>query len=128
MLSQSVFRNYFLSALELYESSMNREGFILSESGFNLEGVASVSPISCVATREFTPESCRCQIEKKLEPLPVEAEEEMNLNPCLREKTNCTIFLGFTSNLISCGVRDTIRYLVQHNMVRRQSQFKTNRA
>lgn len=28
-----------------------------------------------------------------------------------------TIFLGYTSNLISSGLRDTIRYLVQHKMV-----------
>ncbi len=27
------------------------------------------------------------------------------------------IFLGFTSNLISSGVREHIRYLVQHSMV-----------
>lgn len=32
-----------------------------------------------------------------------------------RQKT--TIFLGFTSNLISLGVRDTLRYLVQHRKV-----------
>ncbi|XP_053320919.1 deoxyhypusine synthase isoform X2 [Spea bombifrons] len=29
----------------------------------------------------------------------------------------CVIFLGYTSNLISSGVRETIRYLVQHKMV-----------
>ena len=57
------------------------------------------------------------QIAKKLEPLPSVANEEINLSPCGREKTNCTIFLGFTSNMISSGVRDCIRYLVQHNMV-----------
>lgn len=28
-----------------------------------------------------------------------------------------TIFLGYTSNLISSGLRETLRYLVQHNMV-----------
>lgn len=28
-----------------------------------------------------------------------------------------TIFMGFTSNLISSGIRDTLRYLVQHKMV-----------
>ncbi|CAK7901177.1 deoxyhypusine synthase [[Candida] anglica] len=28
-----------------------------------------------------------------------------------------TIFMGFTSNLISSGLRDTLRYLVQHKMV-----------
>jgi len=55
-------------------------------------------------------------IAKKLEPFATDPEE-MNLNPVQREKTNCTIFLGFTSNMISSGVRDTIRYLVQHNMV-----------
>ena len=27
------------------------------------------------------------------------------------------VFLGFTSNLISSGVREHIRYLVQHRMV-----------
>ncbi|KAI0235179.1 Deoxyhypusine synthase [Lamellibrachia satsuma] len=56
-------------------------------------------------------------IQKKLEPLPSSAGDEMNLSPCGRQKTNCTIFLGFTSNMISSGVRDCIRYLVQHNMV-----------
>merc|ERR1712107_333367 len=30
---------------------------------------------------------------------------------------NCTIFLGYTSNMASCGVRETIRFLVQHRMV-----------
>jgi deoxyhypusine synthase len=31
--------------------------------------------------------------------------------------TNCTIFLGYTSNMISCGMREYIRFLVQHKMV-----------
>ena len=32
-------------------------------------------------------------------------------------ENNCTIFLGYTSNMASCGVRETIRYLVQHKAV-----------
>jgi deoxyhypusine synthase len=32
-------------------------------------------------------------------------------------QTNCTLFLGYTSNMISCGMREYIRYLVQHKMV-----------
>ena len=32
-------------------------------------------------------------------------------------KTNCTIFLGYTSNMISCGMREYIRFLVQHKMI-----------
>ncbi|GJW35529.1 deoxyhypusine synthase [Tanacetum coccineum] len=45
-----------------------------------------------------------------------DCSEEEN-NPAYRESVNCKIFLGFSSNLISSGVRDTIRYLVQHRMV-----------
>jgi len=29
----------------------------------------------------------------------------------------CTIFLGYTSNMVSCGLREIIRYLVEHKMV-----------
>jgi deoxyhypusine synthase len=32
-------------------------------------------------------------------------------------QTNCTIFLGYTSNMISSGIREYIKYLVQHKMV-----------
>ncbi|XP_057669907.1 probable deoxyhypusine synthase [Diorhabda carinulata] len=32
-------------------------------------------------------------------------------------KNNCTIFLGYTSNLISSGLRETIKFLVRHKMV-----------
>ncbi|XP_069783599.1 deoxyhypusine synthase isoform X2 [Narcine bancroftii] len=56
-------------------------------------------------------------IEKKLEPLDESEKERFNLNPCQREPSGCTIFLGYTSNLISSGIREVIRYLVQHNMV-----------
>eukprot|EP01132_Coremiostelium_polycephalum_P009250 gene9250-11335_t len=35
----------------------------------------------------------------------------------LRSKTRCKIFLGYTSNLVSSGIREVIRYLVQHSMV-----------
>ncbi|KAN0041880.1 hypothetical protein ACTFIV_004433 [Dictyostelium citrinum] len=34
-----------------------------------------------------------------------------------RKVTRCKIFLGYTSNLVSSGVREIIRYLVQHSMV-----------
>lgn len=35
----------------------------------------------------------------------------------IKKKTNCTIFLGYTSNMISSGLRDTIRFLVKHKLV-----------
>jgi len=34
-----------------------------------------------------------------------------------RAKVKCTIFLGYTSNMISCGCREVIRYIVQHKLV-----------
>ena len=43
---------------------------------------------------------------------------EEELDPTFREGVKCKIFLGVTSNLISSGVRDTIRFLVEHRMVR----------
>lgn len=39
------------------------------------------------------------------------------LDPAFRESVRCKIFLGFTSNLISSGVRDIVRFLVEHRMV-----------
>ena len=35
----------------------------------------------------------------------------------VRKKTRCTIYLGYTSNAASCGMREYIRYLCQHKMV-----------
>ncbi|XP_068193217.1 deoxyhypusine synthase-like isoform X2 [Antennarius striatus] len=40
--------------------------------------------------------------------------EDSSTCPCLM---SCTIFLGYTSNLISSGVRESIRFLAQHRMV-----------
>ena len=34
-----------------------------------------------------------------------------------RENLRCTIFLGYTSNMVSSGQREIIRYLAQHKMV-----------
>lgn len=35
----------------------------------------------------------------------------------IKRKSNCTVFLGYTSNMVSSGLRETIRFLVQHKMV-----------
>lgn len=56
-------------------------------------------------------------IEKKLEPLSPDEDQHADLTQSRRPLTGCTIFLGYTSNLISSGIRETVRYLVQHNMV-----------
>ncbi|CAJ2648180.1 deoxyhypusine synthase-like [Trifolium pratense] len=43
------------------------------------------------------------------------SEEEKDLN--YRKSVTCKVFLGFTSNLISSGVRDVVRFLCQHHLV-----------
>eukprot|EP00602_Paraphysomonas_sp_CaronLab_P008932 CAMPEP_0185021674 /NCGR_PEP_ID=MMETSP1103-20130426/4380_1 /TAXON_ID=36769 /ORGANISM="Paraphysomonas bandaiensis, Strain Caron Lab Isolate" /LENGTH=366 /DNA_ID=CAMNT_0027553353 /DNA_START=62 /DNA_END=1159 /DNA_ORIENTATION=+ len=46
---------------------------------------------------------------------PDEPDELIDMN--IRRQIKCKIFLSYTSNMISSGVRETIRFLVQHNMV-----------
>uniref|UniRef100_A0A0E0M1C1 Deoxyhypusine synthase n=1 Tax=Oryza punctata TaxID=4537 RepID=A0A0E0M1C1_ORYPU len=47
---------------------------------------------------------------------PREDCDEAELDPTYRESVKCKIFLGFTSNLVSSGIRDVVRFLVQHHM------------
>lgn len=46
-----------------------------------------------------------------------EDEQDHYKDPEVRKNTKCTIFLGFTSNMGSCGMREYIRYLCQHKMI-----------
>ncbi|KAF7658633.1 hypothetical protein LDENG_00010310 [Lucifuga dentata] len=56
-------------------------------------------------------------IEKRLEPVETgEGNEYQESGPSCCS-SGCTIFLGYTSNLISSGVRESIRYLAEHRMV-----------
>ncbi|KAF3632584.1 Deoxyhypusine synthase [Capsicum annuum] len=48
--------------------------------------------------------------------VPTEDCSEEESDAAYREYVMCKVFLGFTSNLVSSGVRDTICYLVQHRM------------
>ena len=49
---------------------------------------------------------------------PISEEEDDDYKDIkIREKTRCTIFLGYTSNMSSCGMRDIIRYLCQYKMI-----------
>lgn len=58
------------------------------------------------------------QIKKKNELLSDELLEKVNHNPIERIRSNCTIFLGFTSNMISSGTiitECTIIIYIYHN-------------
>ncbi|XP_031778755.1 probable deoxyhypusine synthase [Nasonia vitripennis] len=51
--------------------------------------------------------------------IPLEEDQEDNLeeDEFIRRRHGCTIFLGYTSNMASCGVRETIRFLAEHRMI-----------
>ena len=46
-----------------------------------------------------------------------EDEPEAYRDPEVRANTRCKVFLGYTSNLISSGLREVILYLVKHKHV-----------
>ncbi|KAF9006412.1 Deoxyhypusine synthase [Cyathus striatus] len=50
------------------------------------------------------------------EPIAEDEAEEYR-SPDIRSQTRCNIFLGYTSNLISSGLREIILYLVKHRHV-----------
>ncbi|GIX63457.1 deoxyhypusine synthase [Babesia caballi] len=48
------------------------------------------------------------------------AEEDVGTayeDPEVRKRTKCTIWLSFTSNMISCGLRDAFVYLAKHKLI-----------
>lgn len=56
-------------------------------------------------------------IECRAKPLDEEHRDEYEEDEFIRRTKNCTIFLGYTSNIVSSGLRETIRFLVQHKMI-----------
>ncbi|XP_045457447.1 probable deoxyhypusine synthase [Melitaea cinxia] len=50
-------------------------------------------------------------------PLKEETSDPYEEDNFIKKKTNCTIFLGYTSNMISSGLRDTILFLVKNKLV-----------
>ena len=76
-------------------------------------------------------EQINAMIDKREQPMPEDkirsrqqlsdtgnlSKQEQDEEDLIQPKNNCTIFLGYTSNMASCGVRESIRFLVQHKMV-----------
>lgn len=50
------------------------------------------------------------------EPIKEDESEELKILEN-RKEVRCTIFVGYTSNMASCGMREYIRYLCQHKMI-----------
>lgn len=63
-------------------------------------------------------EEIRKMLRWRLSDEPISPDEKDHLrDPAVRQGTRCTIFLGCTSNLVSAGTRETIRYLLQNRKV-----------
>ena len=44
-------------------------------------------------------------------------DDSLETDPFICRRSGCTIFLGYTSNIVSSGIHDIIRFLVEHKMV-----------
>lgn len=59
----------------------------------------------------------RRMLECRSVPLEKDQVDDLEADEFIRRKHGCTIFLGYTSNMASAGIRDIIRFLVEHSMV-----------
>lgn len=50
-------------------------------------------------------------------PLTEDQIDQIEEDEFIKRKSHCTIFLGYTSNMVSSGIREIIRFLVQHKLV-----------
>lgn len=115
--------------------SYSRTGFQASSLGEAIDVINRMVRFVCAATAEAaTPPRVdrgrclrgRCQRAWRLSDEPVADDEaEERRDPAVRSNTRCLVFLAYTSNLVSSGLRETIRYLVQHKMVSREGTGST---
>ena len=56
----------------------------------------------------------RDMLEARDRPFKPDDKEE---DEFVRRRNGCTIFLGYTSNMVTSGVRETLRFLAQHRLV-----------
>lgn len=62
------------------------------------------------------------QLDSREIPLTSDQQDIYEEDNFIKRKTNCTIFLGYTSNIVSSGLRETIRFLVQHKLVKLEEE------
>ncbi|XP_074513034.1 deoxyhypusine synthase-like [Sebastes fasciatus] len=103
---------------ELPEGMTKIRGYDFNQ-GADLQGVmkSSISTGFQASSVGQAIDTINLMIEKRREPVEKDEKKEAETPEEHRNKLGCTIFLGYTSNMISSGVRETIRYLAQHKMV-----------
>ncbi|XP_006348136.1 deoxyhypusine synthase [Solanum tuberosum] len=110
----------------VFKESENLEGSCTKIEGYDFnKGVNYAELIKSMVSTGFQASNLGDAIEIVNQMLDWRLSHELLMEDCseeerdvaYRESVTCKIFLGFTSNLVSSGVRDTVRYLVQHRMV-----------
>nr|CAB3498270.1 unnamed protein product [Digitaria exilis] len=97
----------------LDESRFTRiAGADFNDPGLGLEGL-----LGSFASTGFQASNLGDAIDVVNQMKPSEDCDDAELDPKYRESVKCKIFLGFTSNLVSSGIRDIVRFLAQHRMV-----------
>jgi len=98
--------------------SYQRIGFQASSLSTAISITQNMVYIACISPLHETGFRLIDQRRWRLSDVPIAPDEpEDFLDPQIRASTKCTIFLGFTSNLMSSGLREIFRFLVQHNHV-----------
>ncbi|KXS09880.1 Deoxyhypusine synthase [Gonapodya prolifera JEL478] len=90
-----------------FNNGVNWDGILSSmvTTGFQATSMGrAIEEVNSMLDHRFAPQDT---------PLPDSSDPESSHRP----KTPITIFLSYTSNMISCGVRETIRFLVEHRLV-----------
>lgn len=62
-------------------------------------------------------EEIKRMLDQRNIPLAEDQIDNLEEDEFIKRKHGCSIFLGYTSNMVSSGIRETIKYLVQHNFV-----------
>merc|ERR1712002_717262 len=104
-----------VESVSMPEDSLTVEGFDFNE-GINYEKLLGSFKRTGFQGLHFG--QAVEQINKMLEcrDLPLEGVSEY-IEEQFKPKSNCTIFLGYTSNMASAGVRYAIRFLAEHKLV-----------
>ncbi|CRK95461.1 CLUMA_CG008930, isoform A [Clunio marinus] len=56
-------------------------------------------------------------LETRKTPLEKDDQDSYEDDEFIKRKSNCTIFFGYTSNIVSSGLRETIKFLVQNKLI-----------
>ncbi|XP_066270169.1 deoxyhypusine synthase-like isoform X2 [Branchiostoma lanceolatum] len=110
-------QHVLVKSVDMPDDAIKIEGYDFN-SGVNLDGVVKHYLTTGFQASNFgmAIEQINKMREHRSKPANLSPEEE-KLDPIYRPRSDCTVFLGYTSNLVSSGVRETIRFLAQHRMI-----------